>query len=363
MSGLGSILSDLIKFIAGKRAAQIIREEGLNPDRIRVLVGAAGGAKSLVLGGIDRALAKSLFKKRKKPLFVLGSSIGTWRFAALSQNDQAAALDKFEKAYMNQSYTSKPTPHDVTLVNRRILNRYLDDSKVREILQHPFMRLNLITARSKCLLSNDHFPILAAGMALASLFNFFSRSTLGLFFERTLFYDKRDIPPFFEMKGFRITRVPLSTKNLKQSIMASGSVPLVMEGIRDIPGAPAGLYRDGGLIDYHLALPFDPDPEHIVLYPHYSDRLIPGWLDKHLPWRRAHADILHNVLIVCPSKSFISRLPYGKIPDRSDFKRFLGRDSERLAYWNTAAAEGRILGEEFMSAVESNRIKKLIVEY
>ena len=53
MSGLGSILSDLIKFIAGKRAAQIIREEGLNPDRIRVLVGAAGGAKSLVLGGID----------------------------------------------------------------------------------------------------------------------------------------------------------------------------------------------------------------------------------------------------------------------------------------------------------------------
>jgi hypothetical protein len=356
-------LSDLIKFIAGRRAAQIIRDEGLKPDRIRVLVGAAGGAKSLVLGGIDRVLATSLFKKRKEPLFVLGSSIGTWRFAALSQNDRVEALDTFEKAYMNQSYASRPTPKDVSLENRKILNRYLDDSKVKEILSHPFMRLNLIAARSKNLLSSDNSPILASGMALASLFNFLSRSSLFLFFERTLFYDKRDIPPFFDMKGFRMTRVPLSTENLKQSIMASGSVPLVMEGIRDIPGAPAGQYRDGGLIDYHIALPFDPDPDRIVLYPHYSERLTPGWLDKHLPWRRAHADILHNVLIVCPSERFTERLPYGKIPDRSDFKRFFGRDDERLAYWNRAAAEGRILGAEFMNAVESKSIKKLIVEY
>ena len=356
-------MSDLISFIAGKRAAEIIRGEGLNFERIRVLVGAAGGPKFLVLGGIDRALIKAPFNKRKKPLFLLGSSIGTWRFAAFSQKNRALALDNFEKAYMGQFYSTRPTTRDVTKESERILNEYLDDSKISEILEHPFMRLSILSVRSKGLLASDSLPRQAAGMGLAGLFNAFNRSSLGLFFERTLFYDKRDIPPFFEMKGFPIYRVPLTKKNLKPAIMASGSIPLVMEPVKDVPGAPPGRYRDGGMIDYHPSMVFDPDPEHIVLYPHYSDTLVPGWLDKGLTWRRAGRDIMSNVLIVCPSRSFIERLPYGKIPDRTDFKRFFGRDKERLAYWNTAVAEGRKLGEEFMEAVESKKVKKMIIEY
>ncbi len=356
-------MGEMLTFIAGKRAAQIIRAEGLNPDRISVLVGAAGGAKSLVLGGIDRALVKYFFKKRKKPLFVLGSSIGTWRFAALSQNNQVDALDRFEKAYMSQIYATKPTPHQVMLESQRILNDYLGDSRAREILRHPYVRLNVLSVRSRNLFASDSFPSLAAGMALATMGNVISRSALALFFERTLFYDPRDIPPFFNMKGFHINRVPLSPENIKPAIMASGSIPLVMEGMQKIPGAPPGLYRDGGMIDYHPSLPFDPDMDHIVLYPHYSDQIIPGWLDKHLSWRRSGKDIMSNVLVVCPSKGFVSRMPYGKIPDRNDFKRFLGRDKERLAYWNTAVAEGRKLGDEFMNAVESKQIKDLVTDY
>ncbi len=356
-------MGDTVKFIAGARAAQIIRDEGLNSDRISVLVGAAGGAKSLVLGGIDRALVKSLFNKRSKPLFVLGSSIGTWRFAALSQKNQAEALDKFEKAYMSQIYATKPTPRQVMIESQRILDEYLNDSRTAEILRHPYVRLNVLSVRSRNLFANDSFPSLAAGMALATIGNFFSRRSMGIFFERTLFYDGRDIPPFFEMKGFRLNRVPLSAENLKPAVMASGSIPLVMEAMRNVPGAPAGLYRDGGMIDYHPSLRFDPNMENIVLYPHYSEQIIPGWLDKHLKWRRSGKDLMSNVLIVCPSKSFVSRLPYGKIPDRNDFKRFLGRDRERLAYWNTAVTEGRRLGEEFLDAVESKRIRSLVSDY
>ncbi len=33
-------------------------------------------------------------------------------------------------------------------------------------------------------------------------------------------------------------------------LIASASIPGVMAAIRDIPDAPQGSYRDGGLIDY-----------------------------------------------------------------------------------------------------------------
>jgi hypothetical protein len=356
-------MDNMIHFIAGSNAARIIRDEGLDPDRISVLVGAAGGPKALVLGGIDRALAGRLFKKRKKPLFVVGASIGTWRFAAFAQKNQMKALDEFEKSYMSQFYKTKPTAHQVMLESQRILDDYLEDSRAPELLLHPYVRLNILSVRSKTLFASESFPALASGMALATIGNFFSRSTLRFFFERALFYDPRDIPPFFDMKGFPVHRVPLSPDNIKPAIMASGSIPLVMEGMRGIPGAPEGLYRDGGMTDYHPSMLFDPNPDHIVLYPHYSEQIIPGWLDKHLPWRRAGKDVMSNVLIACPSRSFVSRLPYGKIPDRNDFKRFLGKDGERLAYWNTAVAEGRKMGEEFMEAIETKKIKNMIADY
>jgi hypothetical protein len=183
---------------------------------------------------------------------------------------------------------------------------------------------------------------------------------MGFFFERTLFYDQRDIPPFFELSGFPIQRVPLGKANIKLAIMASGSIPLVMNGVTGIPGAPRGIYRDGGMLDYHLDIPFDPDPDKIVLYPHYTDAVIPGWLDKHLAWRRAARGNMHNVLLVCPSKSFIGRLPYGKIPDRNDFMKFYGHDDERLAYWKKAVDGGKVLAEEFFEAVVSGKIRSMV---
>jgi hypothetical protein len=356
-------MSDIISFKAGPNAMRIIREEGLNPDKISVMAGAAGGPKWLVLGGLDRVLFGSIFKKRKRPLFMIGSSIGSWRFAALSQKNQLEALDSFEKAYLDQFYSRVPTTDEVTEVSRRILDAYLEDEAVTEVLSHPYVRLSILSVRSKHIFNADSRGVLAAGMALASMCNIFSRHSMGFFFERSLFYDQRDIPPFYDLKGFPIHRVPLSPDNLKPAIMASGSIPLVMNGVTDIPGAPQGVYRDGGMLDYHLDIPFDSNPDNIVLYPHYTDTIIPGWLDKHLPWRRAHMKNMHNVLIVSPSKSFVVDLPYGKIPDRNDFMRFKGRDAERLDYWNKAIEAGKILSEEFYDAVTSGRIRNMVVEY
>ena len=356
-------MSDIITFKAGASALRIIREEGLNPDRISVMAGAAGGPKWLMLGGLDRILFGSIFRKRKRPLFMIGSSIGSWRFAALAQKNQREAIDRFEKAYLNQFYTRVPTTDEVTEVSQRILDSYLEDAALPEILSHRYVRLNMLSVRSKNIFNAASRGGLAAGMAIASMCNVISRDTMGLFFERTLFYDSRETPPFYNLKGFPINHVPLNPENLKLAIMASGSIPLVMNGVTDIPNAPKGIYRDGGMLDYHLDIAFDPDPDNIVLYPHYTDAIIPGWLDKHLPWRRAHRKNMHNVLIVSPSKKLVAGLPYGKIPDRNDFMRFKGRDSERLDYWNKAIEAGRILSEEFFEAVTSGKIRKMVIDY
>ena len=48
----------------------------------------------------------------------------------------------------------------------------------------------------------------------------------------------------------------LNSANVTPWLMASASIPGVMAAIRDIPDAPQGSYRDGGLIDYHIDLPF-----------------------------------------------------------------------------------------------------------
>ena len=42
----------------------------------------------------------------------------------------------------------------------------------------------------------------------------------------------------------------------------------------------------------------------------------------------------------------------GKLPDRSDFKRFMGDDSRRNKYWQTAMSESQRLGDEFLALAD-----------
>jgi hypothetical protein len=349
-----------IRFIAGRKIFPLIREEGLDPDRVRVMAGAAGGPKWLVLGGLDRIICSFLFRHREKPLFLIGSSIGAWRFAAISHINQIEALDTFQREYINQSYSSKPTVEEIDRQTVRIMNAFLVEDSVRQILSHPYMRLSLMTVRCRWPVASERRIPLSLGLLGAALSNFFKRGLLRFFFERTLFYDSRDSPPFYGMSEFPIRRYPLNADNLRSSLVASGSIPLVMSGVRDIPGATRGIYRDGGIVDYHLDIPFLPDGEGIVLYPHYRERITPGWFDKRLTWRKPDPAHMENVLLIYPSENFIEKLPYGKIPDRNDFYLFRGRDRERIEYWERVVRESERIGDEFGEAVQTGRIRELV---
>jgi hypothetical protein len=247
----------------------------------------------------------------------------------------------------------------------KIMDAFLNDAGIREILEHPYLRLNVLAVRCKGLGASDKMLPLTLGLGLAVFANLIRRKYLNLFFERALFYDPRDTPPFFEMDEFPIRRIPLDPQNIRPALTASGSIPLVASGVSNIPGAE-GMYRDGGVIDYHPDIPFLPensdDENRIVLFPHYTDRIIPGWLDKKLFWRKPSPSHIKNVLLVCPSREFVENLPYSRIPDRQDFKRFQGHDKERIAYWRSVVQKSECLADEFWEAVQSGKIRERMEE-
>ena len=61
------------------------------------------------------------------------------------------------------------------------------------------------------------------------------------------------------------------------------------------------------------------------------------------------------MLLVSPSPEYLASLPHGKLPDRTDFKHYLGDDAGREQYWKTAIAESERLGDEFLELVETGK--------
>lgn len=353
-------MKESLIWYAGERALSQIRDGGLSEKHVSIVAGAAGGPKWLILRHLDAALCGNWFAGRTEKLFLLGASIGAWRFAAWCKPDPVSALSDFEAAYLDQYYAKPPTAAEVTDESLRIQRAYLGEAGPREILDHPVFRLNCMSVRCRALARFDAKPVLAPAIVCSALANAVRRKLLGFFFERVLFSDPRDVPPFHAMNGFPFQRVALIPQNLSQALLASGSIPLVMSGVRNIPGARPGTYRDGGLIDYHLDVPFNPHEGTIALFPHFGERVVPGWFDKWLPKRTPAREHLSSVLLVAPSREFIARLPLGKISDRTDFERFFGRDDERLAYWKAVLDAGRTLADAFMEAVESGSVRNIV---
>ncbi|HVN71093.1 MAG TPA: patatin-like phospholipase family protein [Desulfomonilia bacterium] len=345
-----------LSIYAGTKATGIIAEQGLKPDMVEVVAGAAGGPKWLVLCGLDRAIFGSWLMERKTPVHLVGSSVGSWRFAALAQGMDA--YERFLDAYFRQTYATVPTARMVSDEIGKILDAYLDEQGIGRALNHPHARLSIMATRCSWPGSEERKYLVLLSMIIAGLLNLVDRRLLGLSFSRTLFYDARDLPPFFPMSGFPIRQVKLTRDNVRQAVLASGSMPVIMEGIRNIPGAQPGMYRDAGILDYHLGIPFN--STGLVLYPHYADRITPGWFDKLLFWRRPDGKDLEKVVLLCPSKGFVDRLPGGKIPSREDFRQFWKHDAERIAFWNRVVSASAVMGDEFLEALEKGTIHEHI---
>lgn len=342
-----------LQFRAGPGAYEDIRRRGFAVERIGTLAGASGGAKWLVLSQLDRVIAERVLPAAAGPLHLLGSSIGAWRFACYAQRDPVAAIDRFERAYLEQRYSAKPDRNEITARSVEILEELLAANAVADIVEHPVCRLHIMTVRCGWLTASERRWLLGPGLILAAAGNVVSRRLLGAFFARGLFYDPRDLPPFYNASGFPLHRIPLSAANVAPAVLASGAIPMVLNGVRDIPGAPPGTYRDGGVIDYHLDLPLS-DPDRIALFPHFFEQLVPGWFDKKLPYRRHGRDALDRTVVISPSPEFIAKLPHGKVPDRHDFVNFSNEERERN--WRQTVVACRELADDLLEVLEHDRL-------
>lgn len=357
-----------LSFHAGPRALAHLRTHGLRAADVAIIPAAAGGPKGLIFQHLDQWLFGDWLAQAPRERTLIGSSIGAWRMAAACQRDPAKGIARLGELYSGQRYTSaKPTQDEIDTVVQELLREFISGHEA-DIVSHPQHRLHLITVRGAGPLASALQPrAQQLGFARAALHNLASRERLGRMLERVVIGDSRAAAPWLRERfdSFTTHFSELSARNLGAGLLASGTLPLIMKPVSDIADAPPGCYWDGGIIDYQLALPYSRASD-IVLYPHFNEHIVPGWLDKPLPWRRTargpNRGWLDNVLIVSPSQEFKAKLPRGKLPDRSDFK-FYGIDQDRrIRLWRQAMAEGERLRDElaeFAARPDLSRIHPL----
>ncbi len=340
---------------AGPLARRLIEQDGLTPDSLAAFGAPAGGPKFLILTHLDRFLFRDWLPARRQPLPAFGSSIGAFRLVAAAHRDPAAAFDRLVTAYCAQRYDSKPDAREITRQVDNILHTMLAADDTDHILNHPWLRLNLITTRCQGLAASRHPGLQALGFGMAFISNLQHRDRLASRFERCIFHNATAPEQVLQPDAFRTHHAALTPENLAAVTLASGTIPLMMDTVRNIPAAPAGAHIDGGMIDYHMDLPLrDAATPGILFIPHYEQRVVPGWFDKGLKRRLPlHTD---RMLVLSPSPARVARLPGRKIPCRKDFKHYHQRDDERLRAWQAGVEVSREIAGEFAELLASGRI-------
>lgn len=341
-----------LQLYAGPAALRAIGRDGLCAEQFRTIVGASGGPKWFVLYGLDRYLAGEFFSGRTETLETIGSSAGAWRLSCLGLKDPLAGIDRLAWHYSRERYSANPTAQEITTAAARLVALVLGPDGAAEIAANPLVRVHIVADRARTLVSSERKWLLGAGLGLSAMGNALSRRLLGQFFQRVVFHGGPVSEAVKTWREFNTVCVPLQPDNVAPALLATGAIPIVINGVRDIPGAPPGVYRDGGITDYHFDAPLR-QGAGLVLYPHFYAHFTPGWFDKSLPWRRADPAHFDNVLVLAPSRAFVAALPYGKIPDRKDFETL--NDATRFAYWQTVLSESARLADEFSTMVRTGK--------
>ncbi|GHF26813.1 hypothetical protein GCM10017044_22310 [Kordiimonas sediminis] len=340
-----------LRIIAGKNAKQRIEDRGLTPDLVRAVVGASGGPKWLVLQALDRFLFGAWLPMASQKIDLVGSSIGAWRMALAAHPEPSRKVDEFIDGYLSYRSSNGVTAAEITRQSYEILDTVFPDDDKAALTNNPQRNLNIVAVRCKGLTASRIKLFEFIGLLSSAVFNAVDRKGLGLFFDRVVFHSHEQPMLSEQWQDYNRVDIKLGGALLPQALMASGSVPFVIDPVVNIPGAPEGVYRDGGVIDYHFDVSWKTG-DGIILYPHFYPHLIPGWFDKRRVSRRVRGDVWDDMLLLCPTDDFVASLPYQQIPERSNFTEM--PDAERLTYWKTVISESRRLEEELGNLLQSH---------
>jgi hypothetical protein len=338
---------------AGPKALQHLEANGLQAQDVRVIPGAAGGPKGLLLGPLDRFLFGQWLTTSDQAIDLVGASIGAWRMATACLPQPVKELQGLEQAYIHQHYElqpgqTRPTSSQVSADFSANLQRFFS-GREQHVLQHPRYKLHVVTSHGRGILKHASAWRTPLGYAGAYLTNLLHRPAMGAWLERVVFSSSFMGQPHalpFATNDYRTQHLVLNERNFLSAVQASCSIPFVLDAVNHIPDAPTGSYWDGGITDYHLHLDYRTS-SGLTLYPHFQKNVVPGWLDKSLPWRHASTPFLDTTIVLAPRPEWVKKLPNGKLPDRSDFITY-GQDlAARVAVWQTAVGEAQRLADEF----------------
>ena len=356
-----SIVMNPIKILAGASAYSQIKNNGLSPQHVSAIFGASGAAKWLTIYGLDKAIFSEWLVNSDQPIDLFGTSVGAFKLAAAAQSYPAEAMTQLADAYIHQYYGDDISADKVDIETRRILNAFLNEKNIPEILYNPRFNYHCASVRCNGLLGSHNETLQKLAMIKALFLSMLSRQNLRNTFERTVFYTGNPVNTFSGIDSFTTRYVALNEESLIPAVLSSGSIPAVMHGVTDIAGAEPGVYRDGGLLDYHpLPSNLVDIKQGLILYPHFYTHLTEGWFDKFAPWRKVSGQLLDNTLLIGPSDEYVASLPGGKIPDRQDFYQFKNNDSERVRRWTVAKERSNELGEAFIRLAESGDIASVV---
>lgn len=338
-----------LSIYAGRRALKTIQEQGVSPEMFTAVLGASGGPKWFVLYGLDKVLFSKFMDNASRHVDIIGSSIGAFRAACFAHADTASAIERLAQRYSNTEYSDKPSIQEITEKGVAMLDYMLGDKGVNEVLTSAHKSLHIVVAKSRGLAAKELRWQQGPGLALAAARNAVNRAKLEKSFTRVVFSKPNSRFEFTEKVPLFTQHVELSAQNIHKALMATGSIPMVIQGVPDIPGAGPGIYRDGGILDYHFDMQIS--TPGLVLYPHFSKTPIPGWFDKALKKRQCHPASYDNVVMIVPSDEFIAKLPYRKIPDRKDFENMPA--DTRIPYWHKVMTESETLADAFLEWANS----------
>jgi len=341
---------------AGRLARQLIEKEGLQANFVDIVPGAAGGPKGLGIQGLDQAIFGDFLAQAPQRRTLIGSSIGSWRFASIAAWGAKEGTERLAELYTNLYFHKKMSRQEVGQICRNMLLDLMQ-GKEQQLVEHPDYHLTVISVKAQHIFQSDRSLPLLASVAGIIGSNAVARKHNRLFMQRVI--SQPEMGTQFKVDDeFTTHYQALNLSNVTSWLMASASIPGVMAAIRDIPDAPKGSYRDGGLIDYHLDLPFQ--SQGIVLYPHFSDSITPGWFDKMLKKRKANPENQARTLLLSPSIEYLQSLPLGRLPDRKDFTLKGLDQKQRIQMWNQSVAESQRMGDEFLEMVEKQNFPQLM---
>lgn len=347
----------MLNIYAGNNAFKIIQHQGFHHSLFANFLGASGGPKWFALFGLDKYLFGDFFHTRTQELKLIGSSAGAFRSACFAQQDPVAAITRMAKSYSETVYSPNASAAEITSKAVELLDYMLGETGCTEIVNNSTFKAHFLVNKTNGLLESESKSLQALGLTKSYLLNRINRQLLSSQFERFVFKQRTSNLEIQDPCDFKTTYLDLNEANLKSALLASGSIPLVMQGIKNIPDAPSGMYRDGGIIDYHFDIGLNPG-DALTLYPHFNAIPKAGWFDKSLnrTVSKAHYD---NIVMLVPSNKFVSSLPFKKIPDRKDFKNMTSKT--RIKYWQTVLQQTEQLAEsfdDFLTKQDFSKIKK-----